>query len=270
MKIGAISDLHIKHEESSEFIATLIAVCKANKLDLLLIAGDISEDVNLTIDYINKINKSIECLYVPGNHDLWNRYNNLTTEQIYELYDSHKHCLLAKSKSITSKVDVVGHIGWYDYSLGDNQLYSNAELDSMTIEGRTWQDKNYISWTSNNCSVATEIDDQIESLLANNQKQKILITHMISNPGFKVIIDEHRQNKAFFNSYLGTERLYQMTKDNNISHAICGHVHYRKTIVENQVKYICSCLGGSSEWSRYSTDTSLRHQLTEAMYILKI
>lgn len=270
MRIGTVSDLHIKPQNSSEFITTLITVCNNQQLDLLLIAGDISEDVNLTIDYINQINQSIDCLYVPGNHDLWNRYNNLTTKQIYELYDNHQYCLLAKSKSITTDVEVVGHIGWYDYSLGDSHLYSESELDSMTIDGRTWNDKNFISWTENNREVASMIDDQIESLLTANQKQKILLTHMISNPGFKVMFDERRNHKGFFNSYLGTERLYHLTKGNNLSHAISGHVHYRKTIVDNQVKYICSCLGGSGEWSSYSADTSLSHQLTEAIYIFEI
>lgn len=270
MKIGAISDLHIKDEESQQFIETLTDVCLSKRLDLLLIAGDISEDVNLTIKYIEQINTRIKCLYVPGNHDLWNRYNQLAIGEIYQMFENDENCLLGKIYNLSDEYDLVGHIGWYDYSLGDIANFNQTELDRMSIEDRTWNDKHYNSWTDNNKLVCNQIDDQIERLLKMSRRKKILITHMISNPGFKVMFDEVRNHKGFFNSYLGSERLYQMTKNNNITHAICGHVHYRKTIVDNQVIYVCPCLGSAGEWGRYAPNTTTKYQLEQCLYSFEI
>lgn len=270
MRVGAIADLHIRQETSTEFLRTLIDVCQEMRIDCLLIAGDISEDVNLTIEYVNELNTGIKTLYVPGNHDLWNRYNQLPIEEIYERFSADPNCLLNKSYMLTDKVEVIGHIGWYDYSLGACEEYSKSELDGMTIDGRTWNDKQYNSWTDNNIEVCNRFNEELKSLLSASDHQKILLTHMISNPGFKVLFDEQRSNKGFFNSYLGSYDLYRLTIDNNISHAICGHVHYRKTIVDNQVKYLCPCLGGEQEWSRYHRDVSLRHQLQTCIEVIEL
>ncbi len=92
MKIGTISDLHIEKPKSEEYINSLCRVCATKNIDLLLIAGDISEDAHLTINYIKKLNEKIKALYVPGNHDMWNKTNKLRTEQIYELFIKDEYC----------------------------------------------------------------------------------------------------------------------------------------------------------------------------------
>lgn len=270
MKIGAISDLHIKDEESSYFLEQISDVCSKKEIDLLLIAGDISEDARLTIDYVQRLNKKVKTLYVPGNHDLWNKGNKMSTKEIYELFKRDQNCLLNKSYELTAELEIIGHIGWYDYSLGDEEQYSTLEFDSMVIDDRMWKDKKYVSWTGNNQFVCNTIDSEIETLINSNDKQKILVTHMISNPGFKVLFDESRSNKGFFNGFLGSDKLYRLTGNDLVTHAICGHVHYRKTIIENQTEYICMCLGNESEWSKYLKSPSLREQLKQCMYTFEI
>lgn len=270
MRIGAISDLHVKTVDNFDIINNLIKVSQQEQLDLLIIAGDISEDVSETIKHVNKLNTVVRTLYVPGNHDLWNRNNQLATKEIYNRYLADPNCLLGSPFVVNPELEIVGHIGWYDYSLGDTERYSNSQLDTMTIDNRTWNDKNYINWNLPNPQVCKQFDNQLETLITANDKQKIVVTHMISNPGFKVIFDEVRKNKSFFNSFLGSDKLYRLTLDSRVSHAICGHVHYRKTITDNQTDYICRCLGDANEWSRYSQSIDCYSQIKSCLYTFTV
>lgn len=270
MKIGVISDLHISDGDENQIIDNLTRVGLEKEIDLLLIAGDISEDVYRTIAYVEQLNKSLKTLYVPGNHDLWNRYNKLSTSEIYQLYLNDENCIVNQAYSINDDVEVLGHIGWYDYSLGDTTEYSVQELDEMTIQGRTWNDKNYINWEQSNKQVCNEFDDQLAKLITANHKQKIILTHMISNPGFKVLFDETRKNKGFFNSFLGSDKLYQLTKDKRVTHAVSGHVHYRKTICDNQTEYICPCLGSKNEWKRYDKSIDSYSQIEKCIQVINV
>ncbi len=166
--------------------------------------------------------------------------------------------------------DDVGHVGWYDYSFGDTDTYSIAELDSMTINERTWNDKHYVDFGINNKQMCDLFNAQLEGLIRSTGGRKILLTHMISHPGFKVENDPLRKNEGFFNSFIGSEGLYKISQDDNIEYVICGHVHYRKALQEGNRLYICPCLGTEKEWSRYLADTSIEAQLEHAIHVITI
>ncbi len=270
MKIGTISDLHLSRNEIDDYASKLVAVAINKQIDLLLIAGDISEDVIVTKKFIKKVNESLKTLYVPGNHDMWNNLNTLTTAQINEMYTLDANCLLNKKYEVNEQYTIIGHIGWYDYSLGAVDKYTTEQFDTMTIDKRTWRDKNYNEWTEDNINKCYEINNQIEQLINSTNKNIILLTHMISNPNFKVLFDEKRKNKGFFNAFLGSDKLYRLTFDHKIKYAICGHVHYRKQICENQTKYICPCLGTKSEWTNYDNDITLENQIDNCLVVFEI
>ena len=56
-------------------------------IELLLIAGDISNNYQMTADYINKIKQllNIPVLFIPGNHDFW---TNDTDRSSLEILDT--------------------------------------------------------------------------------------------------------------------------------------------------------------------------------------
>lgn len=75
MKIGVIADLHIdRHNRLKplDYLKTLIEVVKSKNIDILLIAGDISNDFKLTSHFIEQLTQNLDTLvrFVPGNHDL--------------------------------------------------------------------------------------------------------------------------------------------------------------------------------------------------------
>ena len=76
MKIGILSDIHVDINFDGEDRVTP-AVCDTIRnlgLDLFITAGDISSDYELTLATVERIEKDSgrDCLFVSGNHDLWN------------------------------------------------------------------------------------------------------------------------------------------------------------------------------------------------------
>ncbi len=270
MNIGVFSDLHLNAQNLQEFSYQIPKVCNDRNIDVLVIAGDISDNVYTTIEFIKYLNLKVKTLYVPGNHDMWSKSTILRTNHIYNMYYADENCLLNKSYKLTNDYELVGHIGWYDYSFGNRDLYSTTDFDKMTIDGRMWNDYKYTNLSNSNQMICFRYNRQIERLVKANSRNKILVTHMVSNPQFKVSVDSKRNHIDYFNAFLGSDDLYQITKHQNVKYAVCGHVHYRKMVKENGTKYICSCLGTKNEWHNYLTTDDVYAQLNDAIETITI
>ena len=74
-----ISDLHIDINEAYPVMDLLAAKCRQESLDLLVIAGDVSETPARTIKAVRSLQENLQTdtgcrvCYVPGNHDMWNK-----------------------------------------------------------------------------------------------------------------------------------------------------------------------------------------------------
>lgn len=76
MKICICSDLHIDFNGKKLGIAfdeEFITFVKKKEADCILIAGDISNTVQVTLNFIDHVQKStgIPVYFIPGNHDIW-------------------------------------------------------------------------------------------------------------------------------------------------------------------------------------------------------
>lgn len=100
MKIGTIADLHFdRHNKktSKDYLEALVEIVKYKNLDILLIAGDISNHYQLTHQFITQLTKQLDIpvKFVPGNHDLW-EVESMTTQDIWNNYKSMSQCLVGK------------------------------------------------------------------------------------------------------------------------------------------------------------------------------
>ena len=93
MKIGAISDLHVDRHpklEQDEYLNVLSQVIQHRKLDILLIAGDISNDYQMSYHFIKQLRIILIFRHIiPGNHDLWSDDSDKTSTEILD-YTSQK------------------------------------------------------------------------------------------------------------------------------------------------------------------------------------
>ena len=116
MKIGVISDIHIDSNkkaipEGSTFAKTLAKQLHQKEVELLLLAGDISSDYNLSQSFMDKLKSETDCqiLFIPGNHDFWSRKNREEdTKKIYDFFKQQPESILEKPYIINDKMGCGG------------------------------------------------------------------------------------------------------------------------------------------------------------------
>ena len=87
INIDIVSDLHIEQWDSSIKNKYPSGKIKDSpykfpnkKSNILIIAGDISDDINNSLNYINELSKIYQnVLFIDGNHEHVNKYPNLYT-----------------------------------------------------------------------------------------------------------------------------------------------------------------------------------------------
>lgn len=255
MKLALIADLHLDINKEYPVREILAAILKEKEADGLIVAGDISEDSGMTMREAEKLEREADCpvWYVPGNHDMWSTdFARRSTDQIYADYAADPRCLVDKRVDLhgdNGPVCLVGDIGWYDYSFASN-LYSADELEQMSHGGRTWQDKLKNQWTADNRGRMQLMVDKLEKKLRScGERPVIAVTHMLPVDDF--CVPEEREGWDYFNAFLGGSSLGRLYERFHVTHAVCGHVHFRKKVRRHGITYHCPCLGYHTEWERF-------------------
>ncbi|TQR17514.1 metallophosphoesterase [Psychrobacillus vulpis] len=254
MKIGVLSDIHIDRNAEmlsggQSYVEIVAEKVRLEQIQLLLIAGDISNDYLTSLKFLQELEKECACkvLFVPGNHDYWSKINGITdTKLIYEKFRTDATTLLEKPCLINDDWAIVGNSGWYDHSFG-NPKFSQEEFAKMTYNGRTWQDYYFVHWGMSNLEIHRWFYKKIEEdLQAVEGRKVILMTHIVTHPEF--IVPMPNSVFEYFNAFIGSDEYKKLYEKYNIKVSVMGHVHYRKTLKLNDTTYICACLGNSDEW----------------------
>ncbi len=269
MRIGIISDLHIDRDTKrtfDDYVIVLSQEVRRRKVKLLLVAGDISNDCRLSYHFIKALKEKLdmEVLFVPGNHDYWQTNNDVSTIEVHDYFKSQPECLIERPYIINDSWAVVGHIGWYDYSYADAR-FDQQKLASGKFKGSTWQDKHYMDWQLDDQSVSKAFAEAVQRDFEHiGDRQIILMTHIVTHKKFTVPLP-HRIFD-FYNAYIGTSDFNDLYKNYPVRYSIMGHVHFRKTAVEQGITYICSCLGYTRQWH----SNHIQREIADALYTIDI
>jgi len=251
LKIGILSDLHIdlEHPKPDKVLEGLVAAIKDHSVDILIIAGDIANNYELSLHVLYCIEEmsGIRCLFVPGNHDIWNeKHPDKSSWETYEALKEFPGNLANGPISLTDNWTVIGDIGWYDYSFGGRE-FSTEEFDRMMIDDRLWQDKVKAKWGKSTIEVHHCFHHKLERQLKDHQGKKIiLVTHALPIHDFTVQPPGRMWN--YLNAFLGSKQYGELALKYSVRYAISGHVHYRRQIKYNSTEFICNCLNYASQW----------------------
>lgn len=269
MRIAYISDIHLDVSIHYPVLETLGEVVREQGADLLVIAGDISEDYRRTISAVEYLNSIVPTYYVPGNHDLWiPKDTALSNEDIYRIYSEDEHCLVNKPLLLSDDTVIIGDIGWYDYSLALED-FPLSELEAMKRNGRTWQDKLRNRFTDDNVRKCQYMLNKLEAQLIRYQSvpNRIVVTHMIPVKEFSVPASV--KDWSYFNAFLGSLRMRDLFEHYGVTLSVSGHVHYRSRVMHGATTYICPCLGYEKEWPLTGLDPeNVRLQIEDSLMII--
>lgn len=268
MKSAVISDIHVDINKDYEVIEAISEYVQEHGIELLLIAGDIANHVEETIAVVAELERKsgAKVLYVPGNHDMWDEekaYSN--NDEIYQKFLEDEHCLSGRCYE-TDKHIVIGDVGWYDYSFGNQEKYADEDFDKMSIGGRTFLDYLYNTWSQKNKEHSDGFVEKLQKLITDHPgKDIVVMTHVLSHEAF--LVPESIGDWSYLNAFLGTKKLKDLCLKNKVRYAICGHVHYRKNVEEEQTTWLCRCLNYHNEWLG---EKDVRMQVAETMEILDL
>lgn len=252
MKIGFISDIHVDINMMSgqEVVTDLLAAeARRRELDVLLIAGDISSDYELSLQTVDRLiaASGARVLFIPGNHDIWNqRHPGLVAWDTYKALLAHPSNLARGPVLLEGEWAVAGDLGWYDFSYGDAS-FTRDDFERMHYGERTWQDKIYSLWDSDTLAVHAMFMERLGLALdAVKGKKIIMATHVVQVPEFTV--SPAGPMWKYFNAFLGSPDYGRLCRERGVKLAVCGHVHYRRSVNQGGTEFICPCLGYTLEW----------------------
>ena len=144
MYIDIITDIHIEQWDTEienkypcgEIINAPLEFTE-NIDKLLIIAGDISDNLDLSLEYLSKISKYYKkILFVDGNHEHVSKYPFLyTAKEIQtklEKYNiNNKIIFLPFAPYIEGSTAFIGYNGWWDYKNKLNS-YTKEDLEYFT------------------------------------------------------------------------------------------------------------------------------------------
>ncbi|SCS82950.1 metallophosphoesterase [Staphylococcus caeli] len=269
MKIGVISDLHIDRHKSlrpDDYVAGLVEVLNQREIELLLIAGDISNHYQLTHQFIEAVETTahVDVRFIPGNHDFWSEDTDITSAEILKYYMHMDACLIGKPYHINDAWAIVGNTGWYDYTYASSE-FSLERLERRKYYGATWQDKVKIDWPMDDRKLSEIAASQTRKDLDQvKDKKVILMTHIVTHPKFAVPMP-HRIFD-YFNAFIGTSDFKEIYHEYPIQYSIMGHVHFRNVFEEAGITYICPCLGYQREWR----SNQIIQEMNHALYTIEI
>ena len=256
--IGIISDLHLDHYnfEFTDLMKDQINRLNALRtkegkgiIDLLVVAGDISDNHIRSIKYLESISKFIKVKAVLGNHDMY--YTDKSIINLIEEFDKTEFSLYTNPIQSENTV-IIGDTGWHD-----NTVY----------KGRTryQEDRHDVEYKRLNKG---GLSDKELSLFFKNRMESILnrykhnncipVTHYAPHPSL-VRSKEEPISNIFGNSY--GHKLY---KKFSIKQAIYGHTHGRGVKAVDKIEYITSSLGYKHEYEM--GDLYLNGFIRESVY----
>lgn len=242
MRVFTTSDIHVDYEENRAWIANLSH--EDYQSDLLILAGDISDDVRLVDWAFGELRRKFAGIFfVPGNHDLWVRRDTEMTS-----VDKFHHLLrLAQEHGVATQpfhhrtLSIVPLLGWYDYSFGrpGEQLLNS------------WLDFRACRWPSE--MTAQEIAAYFLSLnrhvLSVENETIISFSHFL--PRIDLMPSFVSEQFHFLYPALGSEvidRQARLLKASRRLH-VYGHSHLNRRVIIDHVEYINNAYGYPSEQS---------------------
>ncbi len=256
IKIDYISDLHVDHWNKKYNIKYPCGAVENNPLNMenfknskskiLIVAGDISDDLELSIKKLKEISKYYDkVLFVDGNHEHINSipflYDKFEINNMVKKIDisNNKLHYLTISPYIIGSTLIIGNCGWWDYNNSDNKTIEENVENYFTnwIELSEKNSKIYCDFTTKNSII--EHNDLKECIKFYNYcsdiKNIIIVTHTVPLEIF---------SKNLNMGVMGNTKNINLLKySNKITHWIFGHTHTKYNYNYNGIQFLSNPRG---------------------------
>ena len=250
LKFDVVSDLHIdqwdlniKNKYPCGHKKHFPLQWKETDSKILVVAGDVSDDINVSIEYLNQISEHYDkILFVDGNHEHVVIYPELyTTEEIDAKITNDKIVYLPENDYVHDRTVVIGYCGWWDYdgmkNIEDHKDYFDKWIPSLTPD-QTHKFADNVVEKSN--LEYYYLHDKLESYSKSDKIDNIIIvTHTLPRSVFA------EQTSTEFNSQF--DKLFQYPK---LKKWIFGHTHSQNDQIYKDVHLFSNPRGRPEDYDR--------------------
>lgn len=224
------------------------------KSDYLIIAGDISDDIDLSIDYVNQLSQYYKhIMFIDGNHEHVAIYPELYTNsfiqnKIEHKIQNNKITYLSNKPYIINDTVFIGSCGWWDYNNCSTEcIDANLNYFDKWIKHFTREDNiNFINnVTQQSLKEYYYLHENIKKYENDkNIKNIVVVTHTVPKKeycylGYGDIAVCNQVNTKYSNLF----------KYKKISHWIFGHAHNENDNKEN-IYFVSNPRGRKSDYNR--------------------
>lgn len=249
MKIYAISDVHVDYAENRKWLFNLSSTDYTD--DVLIIAGDLSDDLQQLKECIASIQKKFKMFfYVPGNHELWIRNKDDAENSLSKFATV---CDIAVNEGAIikpvdiGKVTIVPMLSWYDFS------FAEPSEKILTL----WSDFRMCQWPNNMevADVSRYFHNRNSEHLDLKNETIISFSHFL--PRIDLMPSFIPQQYRYVYPVLGSADLEKQIRQLSSSIHIYGHSHVNRHVEIDSITYINNAYG-------YPTESNIcRKQLVE-------
>ena len=239
MRFFAVSDIHVDYPENLQWVKAIDAEKYAE--DVLILAGDVTDDLALLGRVLELLQRKFkEVLFVPGNHELWLREEDVDCS-LEKFSVIEKLCASQGVKTDVThfdKVSVVPLYSWYDFSFG--------EPDRHLLRG--WRDFRSCRWPSelnDMAAVSRHFLRMNEVRLLTRNEIVISFSHFL--PRLDVMPAQIPSKRRLVYPVLGSTALGHQIELLAPDIHIYGHSHVNRSIEFGATRFINNAFAYPSE-----------------------
>ncbi|KAB2001418.1 hypothetical protein ES319_D12G301900v1 [Gossypium barbadense] len=153
LRVFVLSDLHTDYPENMAWVRSLST--KRHEKDVLLVAGDVAEMYDNFILTMSLLKERFEYVFfVPGNHDLWCRWETEdfdSLEKLNKLLDACKQLGVETNPAVIDGLGIIPLFSWYHESFDREDDIVGVRIPSLDMARALSREKNAVlSKTSKN------------------------------------------------------------------------------------------------------------------------
>lgn len=259
MKFDLVSDLHIDIWDP-ELNTTWV---NNSQNDILVIAGDTSDNLDLTADYINYLCAEYkQVIVLDGNHDNqpqdqkpWQCDLNLDLDASTIAWNK----TVAKTKAhnlslepiIIGDVAFVGQNGWWTYDFGEPKIDRQISIDHYAKKAAKWGwEYNWQHIREHAIAQADKLTEWVTELQNNPLvKHIVVVTHTL--PHYDTIVWKNSAN--VYGGLYGNRYMYRVKEADTlgkISTWCFGHDHPGNEVIKPGIRYISNPRGRPDDYNK--------------------
>jgi len=250
MKFDIVSDLHIDHWGGNFEFDWLFG----QQSDILIVAGDTSDSIDQSCQYIEKLTKYYSTvLVVDGNHEHQNSMSNLNDSINYwkKIINQTNAIYLGDKQPLINGVKFIGVCGWWSFDFGQPNIAVEQTISTCKNQYDMTDIiiKNQMNQSLLDANLLTNM--MIKSTLDRNVKDIIVVSHSLPHSSC-ISWNRYPPDYNVVGCY-GNSR-FQWTLDADINQKcrywVFGHNHDTKNIPYKHIRFISNPRGRREDWNR--------------------